>query len=75
MGRCWAYETGLCVDQDLPNQLPQSDYIEYFGPDFTLHPQVTRKLHSLLLGDKDRRILLFLGDKGRRILLSLREKG
>jgi hypothetical protein len=25
---------------DLPNELPSGDYLEYFGPDFTLHPQV-----------------------------------
>ncbi|XP_023345819.1 histone deacetylase 3 isoform X2 [Eurytemora carolleeae] len=43
VARCWAYETGLCVDQDLPNQLPPSDYIEYFAPDFSLHPQVITK--------------------------------
>ena len=27
---------------DLPNELPSGDFLEYFGPDFTLHPQVER---------------------------------
>ena len=40
VARCWAYETGVCLGMDLPAQLPHNDYLEYFGPDFTLHPQV-----------------------------------
>lgn len=43
VARCWAYETGLCLGVDLPNELPSGDYLEYFGPDFTLHPQVVAK--------------------------------
>jgi len=43
VARCWAYETGLCLDMDLPNQLPNNEYLEYFGPDFNLHPEVIVK--------------------------------
>ena len=28
---------------DLPNQLPNNEYLEYFGPDFNLHPEVIVK--------------------------------
>ncbi len=37
VARCWAYETAVCLDVEIPNQLPQNDYYEYYGPDFNLH--------------------------------------
>lgn len=37
VARCWAYETAICLDTEIPNQLPQNDYYEYYGPDFNLH--------------------------------------
>jgi len=40
VARCWAYETSICVDQDLSNELPfDTEYYEYFSPDFNLHPE------------------------------------
>ncbi len=36
---------------DLPNELPSGDYLEYFGPDFTLHPQVRYRLTSYTHAD------------------------
>ena len=40
VARCWAYETSICVDQDLSNELPfGTEYFEYFSPDFMLHPE------------------------------------
>ncbi len=40
VARCWTYETSICVDRDLPTDLPYStDYFEYFSPDFSLHPE------------------------------------
>lgn len=38
VARCWTYETSLLVDTQIPNDLPFNDYLEYFAPDFTLHP-------------------------------------
>jgi len=37
VARAWAYETSLCLDTELPNDLPHNDYFEYYGPDFQLH--------------------------------------
>ncbi|KAM0749710.1 hypothetical protein T439DRAFT_37266 [Meredithblackwellia eburnea MCA 4105] len=36
VARTWAYETGVCVGEDLSEQLPFNDYMEYFGPEFKL---------------------------------------
>ncbi len=42
VARCWAYETSVCVDKDLPDDLPyNTEYFEYFSPDFSLHPEVS----------------------------------
>jgi len=37
VARAWAYETSLCIDTELPDDLPYNDYFEYYGPDFKLH--------------------------------------
>lgn len=37
VARCWAYETGVVLDQKLPDEIPYNEYYEYFGPDFQLH--------------------------------------
>jgi len=37
VARCWAYETALCLDEQLRNELPYNDYFEYFAPDHHLH--------------------------------------
>ncbi|KAI5388832.1 Histone deacetylase 9, variant 3 [Lathyrus oleraceus] len=36
VARCWAVETGVLLDTELPNEIPENDYIKYFGPDFSL---------------------------------------
>ncbi|GHP12359.1 histone deacetylase [Pycnococcus provasolii] len=36
VARCWAYETACCLGQELDDNLPDNDYIEYFGPDYRL---------------------------------------
>ncbi|XP_018019522.1 histone deacetylase 3 [Hyalella azteca] len=41
VARCWAYETGLLVDAEMPTEIPYStEYCQYFSPDFSLHPDV-----------------------------------
>jgi len=37
VARCWAYETSVLLDKDIPNEMPYNDYYEYFAPDFLLH--------------------------------------
>nr|BAF37798.1 hypothetical protein [Ipomoea trifida] len=36
VARCWTYETGILLDSELPNEIPDNDYIKYFGPDYSL---------------------------------------
>lgn len=44
VARCWTYETSLLTDTELPDQLPHNtEYLEYFGPDYSLHPEVIRR--------------------------------
>lgn len=43
VARCWTYETSLLVDEQINNELPYSEYFEYFGPDFSLHPEVIKR--------------------------------
>merc|ERR1711957_327572 len=35
--RCWTYETAIAVGEPIKNEMPFSDYYEYFGPDYLLH--------------------------------------
>lgn len=37
VARCWTYETSIAVEQELLDDLPQNDHIEYFGPTYKLH--------------------------------------
>ncbi|KAF5399344.1 Histone deacetylase [Paragonimus heterotremus] len=48
VARCWAYETAVLLDQEdkISNDLPYSPYIEFFYPDYTLHPDLTTKLDN-----------------------------
>ena len=58
VARCWAYETSLLVGTDIPDELPYSDYFEYYGPEYRLHitPSNMENLN-------DRRHLDFLREK------------
>ncbi len=39
--RCWVYETGLLVGEELDNNIPLNQYSEYFYPEFKLHIPVS----------------------------------
>lgn len=36
VSRCWTYETALCLDTELADELPHNDYLEYYGPEYKL---------------------------------------
>ncbi|XP_043713425.1 histone deacetylase 9 isoform X2 [Telopea speciosissima] len=36
VARCWAVETGVLLDTELPNEIPDNEYIKYFAPDYSL---------------------------------------
>ncbi|KAJ3190965.1 Histone deacetylase 3 [Irineochytrium annulatum] len=40
VARAWTYETAVCCDADLPDELPPNEYYQHFGPDFSLHPNI-----------------------------------
>ncbi|EAX96869.1 acetylpolyamine aminohydrolase, putative [Trichomonas vaginalis G3] len=48
VARCWTYETSLIVNQDIPDELPENDYLEYFQPSYKLHlhPDKKKNLNS-----------------------------
>ena len=37
VSRCWTYETAVLLDQPVNCNIPNNDYIQYYGPDFKLH--------------------------------------
>lgn len=49
VARCWAYETSVLVDVDIPNEIPFNDYFEYYAPDFKLHltPEPKENLNTV----------------------------
>jgi len=40
VARCWTYESGLLVNQELPNDLPYTDFHESYYPTYKLHIDV-----------------------------------
>lgn len=58
MARCWAYETSLAINVDIPDgafflshkvilfiiiEIPFNDYFEYFAPNYRLHTEGTNQ--------------------------------
>lgn len=43
VARCWTYETSLLVEEDISNELPKTEYSEFFAPDGVLHPDVNSR--------------------------------
>lgn len=43
VARCWTYETSILLDEQVSNEIPANEYYEYFGPDFSLHPEIGTK--------------------------------
>jgi hypothetical protein len=46
VARCWAYETALLVNADLPNRIPPHGYTDFYGPDYTLFPKIENQLRN-----------------------------
>lgn len=41
VARCWTYETSILVDECISEKIPTStEYLDYFGPDFSLCPEM-----------------------------------
>lgn len=43
VARCWTSETAVILDEEISNEIPYNEYLEYFGPDFTLNPDISTK--------------------------------
>lgn len=46
VARCWAYETSILAGVPITNELPDNQYMEFFGPDFKLHPPMQTGRHT-----------------------------
>ena len=48
VARCWAYETAILVDQEVSNDLPDTDYSNFYRPTYKLHlvPEKKRNMNS-----------------------------
>lgn len=46
VARCWTYETSIVVDTDLNDDLPPNQYMDYFAPDYQLHPHLSGRLEN-----------------------------
>ncbi|XP_060072276.1 histone deacetylase 3-like [Ylistrum balloti] len=47
VARCWTYETAVLLDEQISNEIPYNEYLEYFAPDFALHPDISTKQENL----------------------------
>lgn len=45
--RCWAYETGLILNQLLDNSIPTNDFMDWFKPDYQLYLTPDPELENL----------------------------
>ncbi|PKU84582.1 histone deacetylase 9 [Dendrobium catenatum] len=46
VARCWTVETSVLLDTELPNEIPENEYINYFAPDYSLKIQ-SRNMENL----------------------------
>lgn len=37
VSRCWTYETAVLLDETVNANIPNNDFIQYYGPDYKLH--------------------------------------
>lgn len=47
VARCWTYETAVLTGSDVPDQLPDSKYMEYFAPTYRLHEPLQTRVDNL----------------------------
>lgn len=46
VARAWTYETSLLCYEPVNDDIPYNEYFEYFGPDFTLHPEMVSRIDN-----------------------------
>ena len=65
VSRCWTYETAIMLGEQIPNELPYTEYMEYFSPEFTLQISPAPTLDNLNTPE-------YLNDVRSRILQNLK---
>lgn len=63
VARCWTYETGVLAGVSLSDDLPQTNYTEFFGPDYRLHPPLTGHIQNLNTRQSLERIRVTIREK------------
>lgn len=63
VARCWAYETGILAGFKLADDLPTTNYTEFFGPDYKLHPPLTGQIQNLNTSQSLERIRVTIREK------------
>jgi histone deacetylase HOS2 len=63
VARCWAYETGVLTGTAMPQELPITNYYEFFAPDYTLHPRLTGGLRNANTRESLERIRVTIREK------------
>ncbi|PIO53629.1 histone deacetylase family protein [Teladorsagia circumcincta] len=44
VARCWANETGVLLDVEMTNEIPENaEYLPFFEPEFTLRPELPKR--------------------------------
>lgn len=47
VARCWANETGVLLDVEMSNEIPENaEYLPFFEPEFTLRPELPKRLDN-----------------------------
>lgn len=41
VARAWTYETSVVTESELPLELPDTCYMDFFAPDYSLHPPIS----------------------------------
>lgn len=68
VARCWTYETGLCVNNRIDAEIPESDaYFQQYGPDYKLHYQIKANVDNKNSREDLYRIEEFIYEYLRRI--------
>ena len=47
VARCWTYETSILCNTTISNKLPSTDYIDFFAPDYELHPDTNARIENM----------------------------
>ncbi|KAI6183962.1 Histone deacetylase [Aphelenchoides bicaudatus] len=47
VARCWAYETSILADKEISNEIPDSPYLDYFAPEFTLKSELASRVENM----------------------------